>query len=234
MGHAALAIPAASSSPAVFDRAAADELVVAHAYLCRRGARKFLRAGLERLDLEQVAAIGLIKASRTFRPESGTPFEAYAWIVILGELMHYVRDHERAIRIPRSLLRLESRYRRAHEACLVRLEREPSDAEIAETMGVLLPVAIELRLARATALPAAIDEAAELPARRTDGLETEDRLLFVEAFARLERLERTLLVGVYVRGMSRLELARRLGLSPRRVARSLNAALARMRAAWAL
>ncbi len=40
----------------------ADGLIVGYQYLCRRGAKKFLRTGLERSDLEQVAAIGLIKA----------------------------------------------------------------------------------------------------------------------------------------------------------------------------
>ena len=45
-------------------------------YLCARGARKFMRDGIDRRDLEQVAAIGLIKAADRFDPSFGTPFEA--------------------------------------------------------------------------------------------------------------------------------------------------------------
>ncbi len=221
MGQHALADPSA------------DGLVAGYHYLCRRGARKFLRTGLERPDLEQVAAIGLIKASRSFRTASGTPFEAYAWVMIVGELMHYVRDHERPIRIPRALRSLEPGFQRAHDACIGRLGREPSDAELAQEMGVLAQTVGEIRRARDFALPADIAEASRLPEIPRSALDPEDRLLVVDAFTQLNRLERRLLVGVYVLGLSRLQLARRLGLPPRRVSRILRDALARMRRTWA-
>jgi len=212
----------------------ADGLVAGYQYLCRRGARKFLRSGLERPDLEQVAAIGLIKASRSFRTTSGTPFEAYAWVMIVGELMHYVRDHEGPIRIPRWVRSLEPSFQRAHDACLGRLGREPTDVELAHEMGVLAQTVGEIRRARGVALRADIAEASRLPEDPRSALEVEDRLLVVDAFSRLNRLERRLLVGVYVLGLSRLELARRLGLPPRRVSRILREALDRMRRTWAL
>jgi len=44
------------------DFEARNSLVAQYAYLCKRGARKFCRPGLDRAHLEQVAAIGLIKA----------------------------------------------------------------------------------------------------------------------------------------------------------------------------
>ncbi len=210
-----------------------EGLIAGYQYLCRRGAKKFLRTGLERPDLEQVAAIGLIKASRSFRTASGTPFEAYAWVMIVGELMHYVRDHERPIRIPRSLRALEPSLQRAHDECVGRLGREPSNAELAEEMGVLEHTVAEVRRARDCALPADIAEAFRLPAIPRSAMEPEDRLLVVDAFARLNRLERRLLVGVYVLGLSRLQLARRLGLPPRRVSRILREALEHMRRTWA-
>ena len=39
-----------------------DRLVAEYRYLCRRAARRFMRRGLESADLEQVGAIGLLKA----------------------------------------------------------------------------------------------------------------------------------------------------------------------------
>lgn len=94
----------------VLDRYAGDRspenraaVIAAHMYLCKRGARKFRRPESDPADLEQVGAIGLIKATDAYRPERLTPFEPYAWIVIVGELMHYVRDSEQAIRMPRWL-----------------------------------------------------------------------------------------------------------------------------------
>ncbi len=231
MGHHALA---KTSVAAVRDaeRDAADRLVTGYHYLCRRGARKFLRSGLDGHDLEQVAAIGLIKASRKFQITAGTPFEAYAWVMIVGELMHYVRDHERAIRIPRKLRALETHFNRAHDACVGRLGREPSDAEIAGEMGVLRVTVAELRRARDCASIAGIDEAATVPAERESILEAEDRLLFGEAFARLDPLERRVLVGVYILGLSRLDIAGRLQLPVKRVSRVLRSALATLQLAW--
>ncbi|HYW53813.1 MAG TPA: sigma factor, partial [Dongiaceae bacterium] len=63
-----------------------NAVVDAHRHLCVRGARKFKRAHNDRADLEQIAAVGLIKAASNYRAEMQTPFQAYAWIMIVGEL----------------------------------------------------------------------------------------------------------------------------------------------------
>ncbi len=73
-----------------------ERLVAKYWYLCRRAARRFRRCGLERGDLEQVGAIGLIKAADRYRSPNGPPFEAFASLLVRGELMHYVRDRGRA------------------------------------------------------------------------------------------------------------------------------------------
>ena len=82
-----------------------ERLVAQYWYLCRRAARRFMRRGLDRADLEQTGAIGLIKAVDRFDPEQRAPFEAYAWLLVVGELMHYVRDSERVLRAPRERAR---------------------------------------------------------------------------------------------------------------------------------
>ena len=56
-------------------RANRDAVVAQHMYLCKRGARKFRRADSDPADLEQVAAIGLLKATEAYRSERLTPFE---------------------------------------------------------------------------------------------------------------------------------------------------------------
>ncbi len=208
-----------------------DGLVISFHHLCKRGARKFWRSGLERSDLEQVAAIGLIKAARRYDVTMPTPFEAFAWFLIVGELMHHVRDYERAIRIPRRLLELERAFSRAHEALLVKLGREPSDPELASEIGVLVPALVELREAREAALPLRIDECgAERLAQRLP-LALEDRILVDDAFAALSETERYVIVGVYVLGLSQLDIGRRLTISAKRVSRLHARALGRMRRA---
>jgi len=51
---------------------------------------------MERGDLEQVAAVALIKACDRYDGSLPTPFEAYAWISIVGELMNHLRARKRA------------------------------------------------------------------------------------------------------------------------------------------
>lgn len=205
-----------------------DELVAAFTHLCRRGARKFWRVGLERSDLEQVAAVGLIKAARRYDRALRTPFEAYAWLMIVGELMHHVRDHERTIRVPRRLHDLERRYARAHELLLSRLGREPHQGEVAEELGVLLPAIAELQYIRGTASLAHIDQshADEIPAPCL--LDFDERILFDDALAALSPTERRVIAGIYLLGLTQLEISRRLGVSAKRVSRLHQGALVRM------
>lgn len=72
-----------------------ERLVAKYWYLCRRAARRFSRCGFERADLEQVGAIGLMKAVDRYRSPRGAPFEAFASLLVRGELMHYVRSGSR-------------------------------------------------------------------------------------------------------------------------------------------
>jgi RNA polymerase sigma-B factor len=225
MPREALTPPQFSNSP--------NDLVVHFGYLCRRAARKFRRAGLERCDLEQVAAIGLIKASRRYDTATRTPFEAYAWVMIIGELMHFVRDHERPIRVPRKLRTLERRYLTAHDTLVHRLGREPGEEELASELGVLRSAIAEIREARQTTMLAPIADAETIAQSDCAGLGSEDRMLVDTTFKALGETERRIIVGVYMLGLSQSELSRRLGISPKRVSRAHHAALGRMQRAWA-
>ena len=212
-------------------RPAADRLVADYRYLCRRGARKFWRPGLERCDLEQVAAIGLIKASRRFDPSTSTPFEAYAWLIVVGELGHYVRDFERIVRVPRRLRAFEPLFNRASDTCTGRIGREPTDAELAQEMGVLAETVAEIRRARESAATVTLED----PAARAlsdNSIALEDRAVVDAAFRTLSVLERRIIVGTYVLRLSSLELGRTLGLPPRRISRIRRSALGRIQAVW--
>jgi RNA polymerase sigma factor (sigma-70 family) len=85
--------------------AAADALVVEHLPFAAKVAANYARrTGHPREDLEQLAAIGLIKASRRYdmhRPgRSPNHFIAYARPYVNGEITHYLRDKGFAITVP--------------------------------------------------------------------------------------------------------------------------------------
>lgn len=108
-----------------------DAVVEEYRYLCRRAARRFIRNGLDRADLEQVGAVGLIKAVDRYDASASTPFEAYAWLLVLGELMHFVRDGERLVRAPRRLRDLERRWLAAERHLWSTLDRTPHEDDVA-------------------------------------------------------------------------------------------------------
>lgn len=211
-----------------------DRLFVRYQYLCARGARKFCRRGSDRSDLEQIAAIGLIKACDRYDGRLKTPFEAFAWLFVIGELMHYVRDHERLVRAPRRLRDLDRRYQAAHEALSAELHREPSTCEVAERLQLTLREIEDVLLYRAQAVPESLDalEPHELHPCSYTLEEREDRLMAEAALACLTQTERTVILALYGKGYSQVELSERMGYSRRHISRLHRAALKKMQPLW--
>ena len=215
-----------------------SSVIRAFHYLCRRGARKFWRPGLDRSDLEQVAAIGLIKACDRYDPASRTPFEAYAWLLIVGELMHHVRDHEHAVRMPRRLQALEKECARVEESLVSVLGREVRDIEVAAASGVTPQSLAKVRRAReATRCSARIDDPEEAERLASaipisSRISLEDQVLLRAAVAELPESESVVVLGIYALGMTRAELAARLGATPRAISRLHRFALKRLEIAF--
>lgn len=211
-----------------------DRLVEHYSYLCVRGARKFLRPGLERSDLEQVATIGLLKACDRFEAALQTPFEAYAWLFIVGELMHYVRDHERVVRPPRKLRDLERRYQRAVDTLTAELGRTPQDADVAGVLGTDIGTVRDVRQCRIRAKAESLDT---LQGRAVDTSSEEverllDQMVIESALKALSETEREIIMAVYARGQSQVEIAARLGYSQRHISRLHRGALEKMLPSW--
>ena len=67
-----------------------NQLVERHLDLALRLARSFSqRTGLDQDDLFQVAVLGLIKATKTYRSATNVPFEAFARTHARGAILHY-------------------------------------------------------------------------------------------------------------------------------------------------
>ncbi len=208
-----------------------DALIAAHMHLCRRGARKFRRPDSDAADLEQVAAIGLVKATDAYRAERSTPFEAYAWIVIVGELMHYVRDHERPIRAPRWLRQVERRYTDAWEALAAREHAEPTTDQLARELNVAPAIVGEVQAFRR----GRVHDDDLAPSRRLEGmassaagLSIEERLTLLMAVDELDERERIIVLGTYGAGLSQMEIAAMLRLSQGQVSKLLGRALGKL------
>ncbi|MBV8149419.1 MAG: sigma-70 family RNA polymerase sigma factor [Candidatus Eremiobacteraeota bacterium] len=208
-----------------------ERVISDHWYLCRRAARRFLRPGLDRCDLEQVAAIGLIKAADRYDDAYATPFEAYAWVLMLGELMHFVRDAERLLRAPRRIRDLERRCVAAERELRTVLRREPHEADVARHMNLSSRDQREIREYRASNRVASFDALSVVEHR--SGQESFDavldRMTIDRALGTLSPLERRIVAGIHLEGMTVVEMAKRLGYSRRHVTRLHRGAIARLR-----
>lgn len=207
-----------------------ERAIEEHRYLCARAARKFIRDGIDRSDLEQVAAIGLIKAVDRFDVAQGTPFDGYAWVLILGELMHYVRDHERVVRVPRRIRELDRKCAEAERELTVLLGRDPSEAEVADVVGIGPKERGDVRRYRSSASVSSFDA---LPAfeQRFLAYTMEcqiDRIAIDDGMKRLLPVEREILREIYERGTPVVAVAERLGYSRRHVTRLHRSALQKL------
>jgi RNA polymerase sigma-B factor len=206
-----------------------DRVIAEHRYLCVRAARKFLRPGLDRADLEQTAALGLIKAVDRYDASQETPFEGYAWLLVLGELMHHVRDGERLLRAPRRVRELDRRWLRAERELWGVLGREPLESDVARHVNANLAERREVRDYRASGVLVSMEK---LDARRSREAEEEievvlARMTIDAALDRLVPVERDILRGLYFEGESLSEMAVRLGYSRRHITRLHRRALRR-------
>ncbi|HEY2475040.1 MAG TPA: sigma-70 family RNA polymerase sigma factor [Candidatus Cybelea sp.] len=208
-----------------------ERLVAEYWYLCRRGAHRFMRRGLDRADLEQIAAIGLIKAADRYDCAQAAPFEAYAWLLVLGELMHYVRDSERFVRAPRSTRDLERRWSVAERELWPRLGREPTENDIAAAIGATPEEIREVRAYRASSHVISFEALAGAERRpaRSDIDEVVDRLTVERILAALSPLQRQIVRAIHLDGVTVVELARRLGYSRRHLTRLHRIALQRLK-----
>ena len=123
-----------------------DALVERFMPLARQLARRY-RNGYELEDLEQVAAIGLVKAIGRFDPDRGLAFSTFAFPTIMGELRHHLRDHGWSVRVPRDLQELYVRVERATGDLATELGRAPTAAELADRVGSSVEQVLETRQA---------------------------------------------------------------------------------------
>lgn len=211
-----------------------EPLVHQYSYLCARAGRKFRRPGLDRDDLEQIAAVGLIKACDRYDPALQTPFEAFAWLFIIGELMHYVRDYERIVRAPRRLRDLERRCLEMHDLLTAEFGREPTRDELAQRLGVSVRQIDDVARYREQAVPESIDALQPQQLRRCSYTleDRENRIVLESALALLNDTERKIILALYASGYSQVELAERLGYSRRHISRLHRAALKKMQPVW--
>ena len=115
------------------DKQAREALIEGNLRLVLSVIQRFDKRGESPDDLFQVGCIGLIKAIQNFDCTKMVKFSTYGVPMIAGEVRRYLRDNS-AIRVSRSIRDLAYRILQCKETLILRLDREPTSAEIAKEL----------------------------------------------------------------------------------------------------
>ena len=126
------------------DDSARQYMINANLRLVVKIARRYLNRGLQLGDLIEEGNLGLIRAVEKFDIAHGCRFSTYATWWIRQAVERAIMNHSRTIRVPVHVAKeFNSLLRNTNELC-ASLGREPTEAEIADYMGITISRVHEL------------------------------------------------------------------------------------------
>ena len=206
---------------------AMERLTEGNMGLCKSIAARFRDRGVEYEDLVQLAAIGMIKAVRSFDFTYQTAFSTYAVPLIIGEIRRFLRD-DGAVKVSRSIKHLGTDAMRKKEDFIRREGREPKLSELAELCGVSTEELVFSLEAtgpiRSLSETVGGDEdgtpIGDLIADSADEIgKMTDHIALSEAIGHLPPVQRQLIYLRYFKEMSQTEVGKILGMTQVKVSR---------------
>lgn len=221
-----------------------NQIVQLNIGLARREAHHWLNNCTESYeDLLQVGCIGLIRAIERFEISKGHAFSSFATPYIRGEIQHYLRDKSHAVRIPRRWIVLQKQAVWIVRDLQVKLNRYPTDWEIASALEIPPEEWREIKLACQNRSPLSLDapvvedgenitslgELVPDAHYRSFQLAQEDRIRLQQALVQLENKTREVLEFVFLQDLTQKETAELLGISAVTVSRRVKKGLERLK-----
>src|SRR5919106_2425571 len=225
------------------DLEAKERLINSNLRLVIKFARRYQGHGLALGDLVQEAMLGLIRAAEKFDWRRGYKFSTYAVLWIKQSIQRGLDNSGRAVRIPAHVAQRERTVGRVTAELTARLDRDPTDEEVAKQAKLPLDEVMAIRdLTRVTAsLDQPIGDGdttfGELHAESTEDLEDEvlerqQEQTVDEALARLPEDERRVISARFGTGgreaRNLRDVAREVGVTQEQARRLEAQALRRL------
>ncbi|WP_328634625.1 SigB/SigF/SigG family RNA polymerase sigma factor [Streptomyces sp. NBC_00356] len=221
-----------------------EQLVEAWLPMARRLAGRYRNKGENPDDLNQVAALGLVKAVERYEPGRGA-FEAYAVPTITGELRRHFRDYTWDVRVPRRVQDLRNKVRVARRDLLDEPDHrhEPDLEEIAARAGLTLDevrrgmealesyssLSLDAELGSSQDAGDGISLADTLGQEEPEYDLVADREAAKEGLRTLPERERSILYMRFFEDMTQSRIAQEMGVSQMHISRLISRSCAQVR-----
>jgi RNA polymerase primary sigma factor len=127
------------------DLEAKERMINSNLRLVVSQARRYQGHGLSMEDLVQEGMLGLIRAVEKFDWRRGFKFSTYGTLWIRQAIQRGLQNHGRTIRLPVHVAQRQVKVRKLEAELSAKLQREPTDEEIAAVVELPLDEVIELR-----------------------------------------------------------------------------------------
>jgi RNA polymerase sigma-B factor len=227
------------------DPRAREAIVTRFLPLARSLARRF-RTGAEPLeDLEQVAALALVKAVDAYDPDRGTAFSSYAVPCIAGAIKRHFRDCGWSVRVPRELQERAMNVHQLESRLQASAGESPTVDELAAAAGLTAEEVLEARAAYSALHASSLDMSAhdgdsdEVRVLDTLGATDEhyaqalDRTALDSLLGGLEDRDRAIVELYFREELTQAQIGERLGYSQMHISRLLRRAVGELERAAA-
>ncbi len=194
-----------------------------------------VKSAVEIEDLIQIGMYGLVTSAQNYVIKEGVSFASYAGIRIRGEIVDHLRRNSN---LCRTTIQMQQKYNTTIEKLSKKLQRTPSNSEIAEDMGIESFELDNWEQAFAAnthqSLDSVYDEfsiwfASNDQSPEDELSETELRENLVEALKTLPEREAMLVQLYYVEELNVYEIAEVLEITTGRVSQIKKSAISRLR-----